>query len=151
VDVLVGDLSTTSFKVVSVFGILSPDFLSVAEKTFLDLRKLANKHPNLHCIAISHCTKQATDKWMSALGGSWAVEVVIDEEREIYASWGLGISTAYYLLNPWTQMAARKLGTGEGIWGREVGDGGNRWQIGGAVCIFFELHLLIERLLIRTL
>lgn len=61
------------------------------------------------------------------------MEVVIDEEREVYASWGLGLSTAYYLLNPWTQMAARTLGNTEGIWAREVGDGGNRWQIGGVV------------------
>jgi hypothetical protein len=104
----------------------------VAEKTFLEMRRLANKYPNIHFIAVSHNSKEATDKWIAAVGGKWAVEVVVDEEREVYATWGLGISNAYHLLNPWTQMAARKLGTGEGIWGREVDPSGNRWQIGGA-------------------
>jgi hypothetical protein len=42
------------------------------------------------------------------------------------------VSTTYHLLNPWTQIAARKLGTNEGIWAREVDPSGNRWQVGGA-------------------
>ena len=58
--------------------------------------------------------------------------VVIDEEREIYASWGLGVSTTWHLLNPWTQVAAQKLGKQEGIWAREVDPSGNRWQVGGS-------------------
>lgn len=49
----------------------------------------------------------------------------------MYASWGLGVSTAYHLLNPWTQMGIRKLGTNENIWGREVDPSANRWQVGG--------------------
>jgi hypothetical protein len=56
----------------------------------------------------------------------------VDEEREVYASWGLGVSTTYHLLNPWTQIAARKLGREEGLWGREVDPSGNRWQVGGS-------------------
>ena len=78
---------------------------------------------------------------MSALGGAWNVQVLIDEEREVYAEWGLGVSTAYYLLNPWTQIAQRKLGSEEGIWGREVGEGGNRWQVGGAVSLSLSFFL----------
>lgn len=93
---------------------------SVAEKTFLELRRIANKYPGIHCVAISHASKDATDKWVNAIGGAWAVKVIVDEEREVYAAWGLGVSTAYHLLNPWTQIAARKLGTNEQIWAREV-------------------------------
>jgi hypothetical protein len=66
------------------------------------------------------------------MGGAWSVQVVVDEEREVYAAWGLGISTTYHLLNPWTQIARNKLGKEEGNWGREVDPSGNRWQIGGA-------------------
>lgn len=66
------------------------------------------------------------------MGGAWAVQIVIDESRELYALWGLGISTTYHLLNPWTQVARTKLGKEEGIWGREVDPSGNRWQVGGA-------------------
>lgn len=102
-----------------------------AEKTFLELRRLANKFPRLNFIAVSHSSQKATEKWLSQIGGKWAVTVVVDEEREVYASWGLGVSTTYHLLNPWTQIAARKLGREEGLWGREVDPSGNRWQVGG--------------------
>ncbi|RKF62676.1 putative thioredoxin-like protein [Golovinomyces cichoracearum] len=105
-----------------------------AEKTFLDLRTLANKYPNISCVAVSHCSSKATEKWISSLGGAWAVQIIIDEEREVYAHWGLGVSTTYHLLNPWTQMAARRLGNEEGIWAREVDPSANRWVIGGAWC-----------------
>jgi len=60
------------------------------------------------------------------------VTVVTDEDRELYAYWGLGVSTTWHLLNPWTQVAQHKLGKEEGIWGREVDPSGNRWQVGGA-------------------
>jgi hypothetical protein len=69
---------------------------------------------------------------VSQVGGAWAINVIVDEDREVYASWGLGVSTAYHLLNPWTQIAMRKLGTEEKIWGREVDPSGNRWQVGGS-------------------
>ncbi|TAQ86207.1 hypothetical protein B7494_g5469 [Chlorociboria aeruginascens] len=103
-----------------------------AEKTFLELRRLANKHPSLCFIAVSHSSPRATEKWVAALGGAWAVRVVVDEERELYARWGLGVSSTWYVLNPWTQMAMAKLGKEQGIWGREVDPSGNKWQLGGA-------------------
>jgi hypothetical protein len=105
---------------------------SVAEKTFLELRRLANKYPNIHCVAVSHASSAATSKWTQALGGVWAVEMLIDEEREIYANWGLGVSNSWHLINPAVGIAARKLGTEEGIWGREVDPSANRWQTGGS-------------------
>ena len=108
------------------------NLLLVAEKTFLEARRLANKYPSIQFIAVSHSSKQATDKWISALGGAWQVMIVIDEEREIYAAWGLGVSTTWHLLNPWTQVAVQRLGKQEGIWGREVDPSGNRWQVGGS-------------------
>ena len=104
----------------------------VAEKTFLEMRRLANKYPNIKFIAVSHGSPKTTERWLGQIGGAWSVNIITDEEREVYAVWGLGISTGYYLLNPWTQMASRKLGNEEGIWAREVGEGGNRWVIGGA-------------------
>ncbi|EPE26905.1 Thioredoxin-like protein [Glarea lozoyensis ATCC 20868] len=103
-----------------------------AEKTFIELRRLANKYTRLQFFAVSHSSKQATDRWISQMGGAWSVQIVVDEEREVYAAWGLGISTTYHLLNPWTQIARTKLGKEEGNWGREVDPSGNRWQTGGA-------------------
>jgi len=103
-----------------------------AEKTFLELRRLANKHINLHFVAVSHSSKAATERWVSMLGGAWAVDVLVDEERALYASWGLGVGNTWHVLSPWTQWGAYKLGKEEGLWGREVDPSGNRWQVGGS-------------------
>ncbi|PQE30220.1 chitinase 3 protein [Rutstroemia sp. NJR-2017a WRK4] len=102
-----------------------------AEKTFLELRRLANKHQTIRFIAISHSSRAATDRWVQQVGGAWDISVVVDEDREIYSNWGLGVSTTWHLLNPWTQWAMQKLGKEEGIWGREVDPSGNRWVVGG--------------------
>lgn len=69
---------------------------------------------------------------MQQVGGAWSVQVVVDEDREIYANWGLGISTTWHLLNPWTEIARQKLGKQEGNWGRKVDPSGNRWVVGGS-------------------
>lgn len=50
----------------------------------------------------------------------------------MYADWGLGVSNSWHLINPAVGIAARKLGTQEGIWGREVDPSGNYWQTGGS-------------------
>lgn len=82
----------------------------VAQKQFLALRALANKHQfhNLTCIAISHSSQAATAKWLDLIGGAWNVQVIIDEDRAIYAAWGLGLSSVWYYFNPTTQTAAWK-------------------------------------------
>ena len=65
----------------------------VAEKTFRALADLSDKVPGVHCVAISHSSEEATDNWLPLVGGTWNVDVVIDEERDLYAKWGLGISS----------------------------------------------------------
>ncbi|PFH62833.1 hypothetical protein XA68_11614 [Ophiocordyceps unilateralis] len=76
-----------------------------AQKTFLNLRTLANRHSqSLTCIAVSHSSSSATRKWIDLLGGAWNVRVVIDEDRAVYAAWGLGIATYWHLFNPATQL-----------------------------------------------
>ena len=42
------------------------------------------------------------------MGGAWNVQIVIDEEREIYAAWGLGLGNTWYLFNPTTQIQGWK-------------------------------------------
>ncbi|CAM1506098.1 Fc.00g057390.m01.CDS01 [Cosmosporella sp. VM-42] len=80
-----------------------------AQKTFLNLRTLANRYGEaINCIAVSHSSEQATKKWIDLLGGAWNVQIVIDEEREIYAAWGLGIGNTWYVLNPATQIQSWK-------------------------------------------
>ncbi|KAI0412860.1 hypothetical protein F5X98DRAFT_353804 [Xylaria grammica] len=80
-----------------------------AQNSFLALRTLANKKQgSLRCIAVSHSSAAATRKWMDILGGSWNVEVVIDEDRAIYAAWGLGLGNLWYMFNPTTQVQGWK-------------------------------------------
>ncbi|KAI5467940.1 hypothetical protein BGZ63DRAFT_372555 [Mariannaea sp. PMI_226] len=80
-----------------------------AQKTFLNLRTLANRHgDSLTCIAVSHSSEQATKKWVDMLGGAWSVRVVIDEDRALYSAWGLGLGSMWYLFNPTTQVQGWK-------------------------------------------
>ncbi|PTB35711.1 hypothetical protein M441DRAFT_84299 [Trichoderma asperellum CBS 433.97] len=81
-----------------------------AQKTFLTLRAIANRHAgSITCIAISHASSRATSKWIDMLGGAWNVQIVIDQERAIYAAWGLGVaSSLWYVLGPTAQVQAWK-------------------------------------------
>lgn len=65
------------------------------------------------------------------MGGSWSVTVIVDETRELYAKWGLGISSTWHVLNPWTLWNAYSLGKKEKIWNRPT-ESGNRWQMAGS-------------------
>ncbi|KAI1873904.1 uncharacterized protein JN550_003173 [Neoarthrinium moseri] len=80
-----------------------------AQKSFLALRALANRHQgSLHCIAVSHSSPEATRKWIDLLGGSWNIEIIVDEDRALYAAWGLGLGTVWSMFNPTTQREAWK-------------------------------------------
>lgn len=81
--------------------------MAVAQKTFLALRTLANRHrATLHCVAVSHASSAATAKWVDLLGGAWNIEVVVDEDRAAYAAWGLGLGSVWYVFNPTSQAQA---------------------------------------------
>ncbi|CAK7203637.1 hypothetical protein SEUCBS139899_006375 [Sporothrix eucalyptigena] len=80
-----------------------------AQKTFLNLRTLANRYAGqLTCVAVSHSSYPATQKWLDLMGGAWNVQIVIDEDRAVYAAWGLGLGSVWYVLNPGTQIQAWK-------------------------------------------
>lgn len=99
------------------------------------MRSLANRHTSIRFVAVSHCTPQATKAWVNKVDGAWNIEVVVDENRELYALWGLGVSSYAHLLNPRNGFHQIMLGKNEGVWGQDVGEGGNRWQTGGAYAI----------------
>lgn len=105
------------------------------------------------CLAVSHSSPAATKKWLDLLGGAWNVSVIDDEDLSLYATWGLGASTLWSVLNPTTQIQGWKekgwlgnkvaesiqrkgvAGAGaDGVAGPE-GSGlvmGNKWQSAGA-------------------
>lgn len=81
----------------------------VAQKTFLQLRAIATRFPSdLTCLAVSHSSAPATQKWITLLGGAWNVGIVIDEDRAVYAAWGLGLGSVWYVLNPTSTVAGFK-------------------------------------------
>lgn len=108
-----------------------------AEKTFQDLRNYANKNKDVNFVAISHSDEQATEKWVIAVGGEWDTKVIVDQEREIYAQWGLGVSSAWHVLNPWSMYSAYKLGKQQGIWNKPT-ESGSRWQTSGSFAVDAE-------------
>lgn len=69
---------------------------------------MTTRYPSITCIAVSHSSQTATQKWLDLIGGAWGVQVVIDEDRAIYAAWGLGLGSVWYVLNPQTQIQSWK-------------------------------------------
>lgn len=105
-----------------------------AEKSFKTLASLSDTYPQVHFVAISHSSSSATDQWIPQVGGAWAVDVVVDENRDIYAQWGLGTSSTWHVLKPSALWSVISLGKSEGIWNRPT-ESGSRWQTSGAFSV----------------
>jgi hypothetical protein len=107
--------------------------ISVAEKTFLQLRALAPAHPDIHFIAVSHSDQAATDKWLAALpepskNNQANLKMIVDDAREVYATWGLGTSSLWHILSSIPSVS--RLEKEDGIKVRST-ESGNRWQTAG--------------------
>lgn len=83
---------------------------------------------------MSHSDKQSTDKWVNAVGGAGQVEVLVDADRTTYGKWGLGISSLWHTLNPWSLGNVFTLGREEKIWNRPT-ESGSRWQTAGTFAV----------------
>lgn len=92
------------------------------------------RHKDVHFVAVSHSSPEATERWVVEVGGNWEVRVVVDFERELYARWGLGISNTWHVLGPVAIYKTFQLGKAEGIWNRPT-ESGNRWQTSGAFAV----------------
>ncbi|OLN87554.1 hypothetical protein CCHL11_06186 [Colletotrichum chlorophyti] len=104
-----------------------------AEKTFLVLRAAASKHPHIAFVAVSHSSESHTQKWVSEVGGLGDVnpiQVITNEDRSLYAKWGLGTSSFMHVLNPHDLYNVFTLASAEGITNRPT-ESGNRWQTSG--------------------
>ena len=79
---------------------------------------------------MSHSEKGHTHKWLESVGGAGDVDIIVDDQRQIYAAYGLGVSSFWHVLNPWSMSAVFKLGRGDNIWNRPT-ESGSRWQTAG--------------------
>ncbi|KAJ7714750.1 hypothetical protein B0H16DRAFT_520000 [Mycena metata] len=105
-----------------------------AEKTFKAIRTTAAHNPNIRFIAVSHSDQGSTDRWVDAVGGGEGVEIVVDADREIFAEWGLGLSSLGHFMSPAGLWAVYRLGKDEGIWNKPT-ESGNRWQTSGSFAV----------------
>lgn len=61
------------------------------------------------------------------------MQVIVDPERELYALWGVGRSSTWHLLNPWTVYKGVRMVAQEG---QLVGGvSGDRWQMAGSFAV----------------
>lgn len=60
--------------------------------------------------------------------------MIVDHERELYNAWGLGVSSFWHVLNPWSMYAVLKLARAEGDekFTNRPTESGNRWQTSGS-------------------
>ncbi|KAF3059693.1 putative alkyl hydroperoxide reductase subunit c thiol specific antioxidant protein [Daldinia childiae] len=105
-----------------------------AEKAFKNLTSTSTQYKDVHFIAVSHSSPEATERWVIEVGGNWEVQVVVDYERELYAHWGLGIGTTWQIMGPMSLYKTFRLGKDENIWNRAT-ESGNRWQTSGAFAL----------------
>jgi hypothetical protein len=95
------------------------------------MRETASSYPDMHFIAVSHSDQPSTLHWLEAVGGAGHISIVIDTDRGSYAAWGLGVSSCWHVLNPWSLASVYWLGTKEGIWNKPT-ETGTRWQSSGS-------------------
>lgn len=109
-----------------------------AEKTFLNLRETARANRDATFIAISHSSEEATQTWLKSLPQAGSepdnLQVVVDEGREAYAAWSLGVASFGHVLSPAGLYNVWKLGREEGIWNRPT-ESGSRWQVSGSFAV----------------
>src|SRR5213078_2571234 len=96
-----------------------------AEATVRNLVALAEQHPTIDFIAVTHSADRPSHRWCQAFGGPGRVAIVSDPDRAYYAAWGVGLSDRRHFAGPDSLAALRRL-LDDGIHNRWAS--GNRWQ-----------------------
>ena len=103
-----------------------------AEQTLRSLRAAAAARPAVAWVAVSHASEETTEEWARAVGGSGDVELVVDEERCLYAAWGVGRTDLGHFMGPRSLKAVLRLAR-EGVRNRHPQ--GSRWQGAGTFAV----------------
>jgi hypothetical protein len=103
-----------------------------AERTFVNMRRAAETS-DVTFVAVSHSNEEASQKWLRDVGGPGKVQFIVDETRELYALYGLGVSSFWHVLNPWSMGSVFSLAM-EGTTNRPT-ESGSRWQTSGTYVI----------------
>lgn len=117
---------------------LVADSAQSPRKHFCTCASAAARHKDtIHFVAVSHSDRSSTDHWLASLPQSpdnGDVTVIVDAEREIFAQWGLGVSSVWHVLNPWSLLSVYRLGKEDGIYNRPT-ESGTRWQTSGSFAV----------------
>jgi hypothetical protein len=103
-----------------------------AEATAQALRNAAAGNQGLDWIAVSHASPNATESWVRKIGGTEGVLVLLDPERRLYASWGLGRSSLAHFMGRRSLGEVMRLAR-QGIRNRHPD--GTRWQRAGTFAV----------------
>jgi AhpC/TSA antioxidant enzyme len=103
-----------------------------AESTVRAMTEVADLHPEIRWIVVSHASVAATNSWCAAVGAGRRLELVIDERRELYAAWGLGRSSLAHFAGPRSLASVARMHR-RGIGHRHPV--GTRWQQAGTFAI----------------
>lgn len=101
------------------------------------MREIASKNSDIHFIAVSHSNNEHTAKWRREIGGEEDpsnLEIIVDDQRQIYAAWGLGVASFWHVLSPQGFYELYRLAKDEGITNRPT-ESGYRWQTSGSWAI----------------
>jgi hypothetical protein len=60
--------------------------------------------------------------------------MIVDDQRALYAAWGLGASSIAHVLDPRAMYGALQTGRQDGIWNRPT-QSGSRWQTAGSFAV----------------
>jgi hypothetical protein len=103
-----------------------------AEATVHVLRDGADREDRIDWIAVSHSEPIATERWLREIGGAGGVRVLLDTDRRLYASWGLGRSSLGHFMGRRSLSAVRSLAK-DGVRNRHPH--GTRWQRAGTFAV----------------
>lgn len=102
------------------------------------MRETAARSPNVHFIAVSHSSEAHTTKWLAEVvsgssneGSPANLDLEVDDKREIFAAWGLGVASFWHVLSPRGLYEVYRLAKEEGIANRPT-ESGYRWQTSGS-------------------
>ena len=99
-----------------------------AELTMKTLDQASGRHPEVQFLAVSQGTPAATRRWCNELQMGYGVMVVDDPTGDVYAAWGLGLTSLRHFLGLRSVGRAVSLAA-RGIRNRHPS--GNRWQQAG--------------------
>ena len=103
-----------------------------AEATLRAARAVADASTGVEIVVVTHSDPPATAAWSERCGGAGRVRVVADEDRAIYAAWGLGRSSLSHFLGARSLRSVARQAR-RGI--RNTRAHGTRWQQAGTFAV----------------